>query len=52
MELCKKIWPYGQMEDAQPGIHPGEWDAQSSFGLQTDHLISARKPDLIIIKKN
>ena len=28
-------------------IHKLRWD----FGIQTDHLISARRPDLIIIKK-
>ena len=38
---------------AQPNICPGEcytehlWD----FDVQTDHLISARRPDLIIINK-
>ena len=32
---------------AQPGIRPREWD----FKIQTDHLISARWPDQVIVKK-
>ena len=31
---------------AQTNIYPGGW-----YGIQTDHLISARRPDLMIIKK-
>ena len=33
--------------DLENDIHKLLWD----FDLQTDHLISARRPDLIIIKK-
>ena len=33
---------------AQPRICSGKWD----FDIQTDHLISARRPDLTIINKN
>ena len=42
------------MEYAQPNISPGEWDTQNSYGIfdiQKDHLISTRRPDLIIIHK-
>ena len=37
----------------QTRIRLGEWDAQISLGFwaKTDHLISARKPDLNIIYK-
>ena len=33
----------------QPRIHPEKWDAQTSLGfeIQTDQLISARRPDLV-----
>ena len=36
---------------AQPNISPGEWLTLLlwDFDIQTDHLISARRPDLIII---
>ena len=39
------------MVHAQSRIYPGEWDTQTPlrFDKQTDHLISARRPDLIII---
>ena len=40
-----EIWPFEQMVYAQPNISPGEWD------IHTDHLISDRRPDLIIINK-
>ena len=38
---------------AQSRICPGEWDAKTSwdFEIQTDDLISARRPDLVIEKK-
>ena len=54
-ELCKKLkfiytnkW-YMQ----QPRICREEWDAQTPLGveIQTDHLISARRPNLEIINK-
>ena len=32
----------------QPRICPGKWDAQN---LQTDHIISARQPNLLRINK-
>ena len=37
----------------QTRICPKEWDEKirSDFVIQTDHLISARRPDLMIIKK-
>ena len=47
------IRPYKQMVYAQPGTCPEKdshellWD----FNIQTDHLIPARRPDLIIINK-
>ena len=46
------IWPYEQIVYAQPRICPGEWDAQilQEFWDTKDLLISARRPDLIIIK--
>ena len=39
---------------AQAGIHFGEWDAQCSLGfkIQTDHLISARRPVIVNEKKD
>ena len=39
------------MAYAQPNICPGEWSAQTirDFDIQTDRLISAWRPDLIII---
>ena len=49
-----KIWPYEQMVYAQPSTCPRNathkllWD----FDIHTDHLNSARKPDLIIINNN
>ena len=38
---------------AQPRICLRKWDAQNSldFRIQMDHLISARRPDLLIINK-
>ena len=43
------IRPYQQMVYAQPGTCPRKllWD----FNIQMDHLIPARRPDLIIITK-
>ena len=42
------IRPYKQMVYAQPGdSHKLQWD----FNIQTDHLIPARRPDLMIINK-
>ena len=48
-----EIWPYYQMINAQPKICPGEWDAQIlwDFQIQIDHLILARRPDLVIVNK-
>ena len=34
---------------AQANVGPGEWHTLN-FDIQTDHIISARWPDLIIIK--
>ena len=34
---------------AQPSIYPGEWRTQ--IDIQTDHLISAWRPALMIINK-
>ena len=46
------IWPYEQIVYAQPSICSGEWDKLSwDFDIQTDHLISARRSNLIIINK-
>ena len=47
------IWPYEQMVYAQPSCCPGEWHTKLlwDFGIQTDHLISARRLGLIIINK-
>ena len=48
------VWPLEQVVYSQPRIHPGEWDAENSlkdFEIQTDHLISARWPDLELINK-
>ena len=42
------IRPYKQMVYAQPGACPKKWLAWD-FNIQTDHLIPARRPDLIII---
>ena len=42
------IWLYEQMVYAQPRIRPGEWHAWN-FDVQTGHLISARRPELIIM---
>ena len=41
------------MVNTQSRIFPEEWDAQTpqEFEIQTDHLISARRPDHIMIKK-
>ena len=38
---------------AQPSTCPRKWHTQTprEFDIQTDHLISARRPDLIIINK-
>ena len=49
-----EIWPYEQVVYIQPGISPGEWDAQTSLGfeIETDHLISARRPDLVKVLLN
>ena len=41
------IRPYKQTVYAQPGACPRKWD----FNIQTDHLIPARRPNLIIINK-
>ena len=45
------IWPNGI---CTTNICPGEWDIQTplEFDIQTDHLISTRRPDLTIINKN
>ena len=45
------IWPNGI---CTTNICPGEWDIQTplEFDIKTDHLISARRPDLTIINKN
>ena len=40
-------WPYKQMVYAQPSICPRKWD----FEIQTDQLILARRPNLIIINR-
>ena len=46
------IWPSHQMVYAQPTTCPRKWHTQTPMGrIQTDHLISARRPDFIIINK-
>ena len=48
------IRPYKQMVYAQPGASVLENDSHKllwDFNIQTDHLIPARRPDLIIINK-
>ena len=50
-----EVWPSEQTVYAQPRIRPGEWDAQTSrefWEKKTDHLISAGRPDLVIINNN
>ena len=39
---------------AHPRIRSGEWDALSFLGFwnKVDHLISVKRPDLVIIDKN
>ena len=41
------------MENAHSGNRPREGDVQSSLGfeIQTDHLIPARRPHLVIVNK-
>ena len=40
------------MEYAQTRIDPREWDTYYwDFEIQTDHLILARQPDLLIVNK-
>ena len=54
-ELCKKFkfahTNKGYMHNPESApeneMHKGLWD----FGIQTDHLISARRPDLMIVNK-
>ena len=54
-EMCKKFkfdhtnkwYMHNPATVLENGIHKLLWD----FDIQTDHLISARRPDLIIIKK-
>ena len=55
-EMCKEIeiWPYEQMVYIQPNSCPGEWHTNKilgDFNIQTDHLISPRRPHLIIINR-
>ena len=55
-EMCKKIkfdhtnewYMYSPAPVLENDTHKLLWD----FDVQTDHLISARRPDLIIINKN
>ena len=53
LEIVQEIsvWPYEQMVYAQNTIGPEDWHTQTPLGfdIQTDHLISARRPDLLII---
>ena len=38
---------------AQLSICPGEWDTQNPFRFwDADHLISTRRPDLVIVNRN
>ena len=48
-----EIWPYEQVVYKRPRIRPAEWDAKllGDFEIQMDHLISARRPDLVIVNK-
>ena len=48
-----EVWPYEQMVSAQPRISTEKWEAQTPLGFwdTNDHLISARRPDFIIINK-
>ena len=48
-----EIWPYEQMVYAQPRICPRNWDEQIQwdFKIQTDHAFSARRTELVIVKK-
>ena len=47
------IRPYKQMVYAQPGACPRKYSHKLlwDFYIQTDHLIPARRPDLIVINK-
>ena len=47
------IWPYCQMLYAQPRIRSEEWDTQISwdFEMQSDHMISVRRTDRVIVIK-
>ena len=48
-----EIWLYYQMLYTQIRICPGEWDAQHSLVFwDKDHLLSARRPDLVMINQN
>ena len=48
-----EIWPYCQMVYVQTRIHPREWDTKTlrDFVIQMNHLIQARRPELVIIYK-
>ena len=49
-----EIWPYEEMVYVQLGICPEKWKAKKNcwdFEIQTDHLISARRQDLVIVNK-
>ena len=45
-----EIWPKSLMVYAQTRIQSGKWDAEN-FEIQTDHLIPARRLNLVNIKK-
>ena len=47
-----EIWPYEQTVYAQPSICPNGWHIKLwAFDIQTDHLISVTRTDLIVINK-
>ena len=46
-----KIWAYTQLVYAQTRFCQRKCDAWNFQGIQTNHLIPARKPDLVLIKK-
>ena len=50
-ELCQRFCPYKQLAYAHPGIRPGMPKILWGFQIQTDQLISAKRLDLVIVKK-
>ena len=51
-KLCKRL-KFDQIVFAQTKIRLWEWDSKilRDFEIQTDHLMSAWRPDIVLIKK-